>query len=153
MTNEPGLTLADLAAMSEDVPVGTRFITVQGISSANALAIFKRFPKLLKMVNGFDMATFVEVAPDAAAAIIATATGNFGDAAAEENASKIVLEVQYDLLEAIGRLTFKNGFGPFVERIMALGRNVPNFVNSGKAMDTNSPPVSKPSSPADIPQS
>lgn len=147
MSNEPGLTLADLAAMSEKVPVGTSFIEVKGISAHNALAIFRRFPKLLKMINGFDLGAFLEVAPEAAAAIIAAGTGHFDDAEAEEAAAGIAIETQYDILEAIGRLTFKSGFGPFVERIIKLGGNVPSFAHSGKVPALNSPPASKPSSP------
>lgn len=151
MTKENGLTLADLAAMSEDVPVGASFVTVHGISSANALVIFKRFPKLLNLINGFDLATFIEIAPDAAAAVLAAGTGDLSPEA-EEAAAKIGIETQFDMLAAIGRCTFKSGFGPFVERIAALTGRVPNFGNSGKAPATNSPPASKPSSPQDTTQ-
>jgi hypothetical protein len=152
MTNAPGLTLADLAAMSEDVPVGTSFITVHGISAKNALAIFKRFPKLLSLINGFDLGTFIDAAPEAVSAIIAAGTGHFGDEQAEADAGNITIEVQFDILQAIGRLTFKSGFGPFVERIMRLGGSVPDFASSGKAQDTKSPPPSSSSSPPDTPQ-
>lgn len=152
MSNQPGLTLADLAAMSEDVPVGTRHITVHGISCANALAIFRRFPKIANMINGFDLKTFIELAPEAVAAIIATGCGQFDDPEAEAQAAAIGIETQFDILQAIGGLTFKSGFGPFVERMFSLAGRVPNFVSSGKVPDTKSPPVLKPSSPADIPQ-
>lgn len=153
MSNEPGLTLADIAAMSEEVKIGDAgFIKVHGISAQKCLAIFKRFPKLLKMLAGFDAMTFIEAAPDAVAAIIAAGTGQFGDEAAEAAAAQIGIEVQYDILEAIGRLTFKSGFAPFVERIMKLAGTVQGSANFGRVTDTKSQPASKPSSQPDIPQ-
>src|SRR5260221_490370 len=125
MTRQPGLTLSDIAGMSEDVPVGGSYITVHGISAKTVATIIQRFPKLASMLGGFRASDFVEAAPDAVAAIIAAAVdhrrSNIAtfDAEAEENAGNVPVEVQYDLLEAIGRLTFKNGFGPFVKRVMA----------------------------------
>jgi hypothetical protein len=152
MSNMPGLTLADLAAMSEDVPVGDSFIAVHGISARKALAIARRFPKLLNLINGFDLATFIDAAPDAVAAIIAAGTGHFEDEQAEADAGEATIEIQFDILQAIGRLTFKNGFGPFVEKIMRLAGSVPDFANSGKAPVTKSPPQSSSSLPPDTPQ-
>jgi hypothetical protein len=152
MSNQPGLTLADLAAMSEDVAVGDRHITVYGISAMHCLAIFKRFPKLVSMLSGFNLATFLDAAPDAAAAILAAGVGQMGSPAAEADAAKIGIELQYDMLEAIGRLTFKSGFAPFVDRVMKLAGNVQGSANSGREQATRSPPVSKPSSQPDTPQ-
>jgi hypothetical protein len=152
--NQPGLTLADLAIQSENVPIGDRFIAVKAISAGDALAIFKRFPKLMKMLSGFDLATFLEVAPEAAAVIISVATGHaVTDSDAEAQAAQIGIETQYDLLEVIGRLTFKNGFGPFVEKIMRrAGVVVPPFVPSGKDPGSSLPQPSKNSLSPDTPQ-
>lgn len=153
MAKEPGLSLADLAAMSEDVPIGTSYITVHGLSASDCLSIFKRFPKLAKMLSGFDATTFIEVAPDAVAAIIAASVNKGAnlDEAAEEAAGQISVEVQYDILEAIGRLTFKNGFAPFVQRIMRLA-SAADSASFTKVPDMKSPQVSNPSSPPVTPQ-
>lgn len=151
MTKQPGLSLADLAAMTVDVPVGTSFITVSGVSAKDALAIFQRFPKLANMLNGFKLATFLEAAPEAAAAIIAAGCGRLGNEEDEAAAAKIGIETQFDILETIGGLTFKTGFGPFVERIMRLA-NAANSASFTKVPDMKSPPASKPSSQPDIPQ-
>jgi hypothetical protein len=154
MAKQPGLSLADLAAMSENVPIGTSFITVHGISAKDALGIFKRFPALAKMLGGFDVATFIQVAPDAVAAILAAATaprGTVPSEADEEAAGNVPVEVQYDMLEVIGRLTFKNGFAPFVQRITSLAGGADSG-NSIKVPAMNSPPASKPASQPDIPQ-
>src|ERR1035437_1059295 len=122
MTKMPGLNLADLAPISEDVPIGDSFLTVHGISAETGLQIFQRFPKLAGMTSGegFNLGAFLTVAPDAVSAIIAAATDNLGNEAAEKNAASRGLETQFDLLEAVGRLTFKIGFAPFAERILAL---------------------------------
>jgi hypothetical protein len=152
MSKKPGLNLADLAPMHEDVPLGDSFLRVNGISAGHGLEIFKRFPKIAGMVSGstFNLGAFLSVAPDAVAAIIAASTGDLGNEASEEAASKLPVDVQFEILEAVGRLTFTKGFGPFVEKIMAL-INVASSGLSGKVLDMNSPRVSKPSSQPDIP--
>lgn len=150
MSKKPGLNLADLAPMSADVPIGDSFITVYGVSARDGLAIFQRFPRLAAMMSdGFDIRTFMTLAPDAISAIIAAATGNAGDETAEANANRLGLEDQWNILEAVGRLTFTRGFAPFAERIMAAIGNPPS-APSTKAPPTNSPSASKPSSPPDI---
>lgn len=154
MAKEPGLSLADIAAMSEDVPVGTSFITVHGISARDAFGIVQRFPALAKLLSGFDLATFVNVAPDAVAAIIARGTAARGTVPTEtdeDDAGGLPIELQFDILETIGRITFKNGFAPFVQRIMALA-DAADSVNFTKVPAMKSPQASKPSSPPDIPQ-
>jgi hypothetical protein len=150
-SKKPGLNLADLAPMSEDVPVAGSFLTVYGISAQDGLAIFHRFPRIaLMLTEGFDLRTFITMAPDAIAAIIAASCGNLGDLQAEENASRLPLEVQWDIVEAIGRLTFTRGFAPFAKRIMDLVGAVPS-APSTKAPPTSSQSASKPSSPVDTP--
>lgn len=149
MAKEPGLSLADIAAMSEDVPIGTSYITVHGVSARHAAGVIQRFPALAKMLSGFDVATFINVAPEAVAAIIAVATAPRGTVptdADEEAAGNIPVEIQFDLLETIGRLTFKNGFAPFVQRIMRLA-NAADSASFTKVPDMKSPQASNPSSP------
>jgi len=152
MSTKPGLNLADLAPMYEDVPIGDNYLRVHGISAKTGLEIFKRFPKVLGMVGeGFNLGNFLAVAPDAVAAIIAAATDNLGDEKAEAVAAGLGVETQFDILEAVGRLTFTRGFAPFAERIMALA-GAANSGLSSKVPDLKSPPASKPSSPPDTPQ-
>jgi hypothetical protein len=152
MSKMPGLNLADLAPMSEDVTVGDSYLTVHGISAKAGLEIFKRFPKITGMVTGegFNLGTFLAVAPDAVAAIIAAATDQLGNEAAEAGAAGLGLETQFDILEAVGRLTFTKGFAPFAERIMALA-SAANSASFTRVPDMKSPPASKPSSPPDTP--
>lgn len=147
MSKKPGLNLTDLAPMSEDVQVGTQSLTVSGISAKNGLAIITRFPKILGMISGerFDLAKFIDLAPDAVAAIIAAAAGQLGNAEAEAVAAGLGLEYQLDILEAVGGMTFKQGFAPFAERLMAHANAVKSDLSS-KVPDMKSPQASKGSS-------
>jgi hypothetical protein len=153
MSKQPGLNLTDLAPMFEDVPLGDSFLRVHGISAKLGFEIFQRFPKMLGFVGqGFDLKAFLSVAPDATAAIIAASTGNLGNEVAEEAASRLGVETQFDILEAVGRLTFPKGFAPFVQRIMALG-DVASSANYTRVPDMKSPQQSRNSSPPDtLPQ-
>ena len=145
MSRQPGLTLADIGNQAEELPIGDRYITVHGISCRKALDIFKRFPALAKMVSGFNAADLLGAMPDAVAAIIVASVGG-----SEEDADNLSIELQLDLLECIGRLTFKSGFGPFVKRVMALSDSVVASVPSIKVPDMKSQPASKASSLQDI---
>lgn len=144
----PGLTLADLAAMSEDIPVGDSYVTVVGISTEKALNILGRFPQLAKMAQGFKLSDLIAIAPGALSAILASGTGKHGDAETETAAAEIPIETQFDLVEAIGRLTFKNGFGPFVQRLLKLADVAKSDLYT-KVPSMNSPSTSKPSLPQD----
>jgi hypothetical protein len=151
-SKKPGLNLADLAPMHEDVPIGESFLRVHGISAEVGLEIFRRFPKITGMItgDGFNLGAFLTVAPQAVAAIIAAAAGDLGDETAESAAASLGLETQFDILEAVGRLTFTKGFAPFAARIMALA-GAANSALSSKVPDMKSPPASKPSLPPDTP--
>ena len=150
---KPGLNLTDLAPMYEDVPISDSFLRVSGISAKTGLEIFRRFPKISGMTSGtaFNLGTFLAAAPDAVAAIIAAATGDLGDEGAEQAASELPLDIQCDILEAVGRWTFTKAFAPFAERIMALA-DAANSALSSKVTAMTSQPASKPSSLPDTPQ-
>ena len=146
-TKPPGLTLLDIAGTSEVVSVGDTPITVYGISIRTALKIVERFPAILKMfTEGFNFEDIIKVAPDAIAAIIASSLGKIGDVEEEEAAERLPLDIQLEFLLAIGRLTFKNGFGPFVSRVIALADAAPKSASFGKATDTSSLSLSNSSS-------
>lgn len=126
MSTKPGLNLADIAPQHVDVPIGDSFLRVQGISVKQALDLFVRFPKVAGMVTGegFSIAAFVGAAPDAIAAIIATASGSHCDVEAEAGVERLPMDVQFEVLEAVGGLTFTKGFAPFVEKVIALASAV-----------------------------
>ena len=154
---DQGLSLLDIGPVSEKVQVGSKLLNVYGISAKGIFAVFQRFPEVrtwftVKQGQKIDLQKLIAEAPDAIAAIIAAGCGEPGNAAAEETAGTIPVDTQLDILEAIGRLTFKNGFGPFVQRIVALSEQAQS-ANFGRAPDTKSPQASKPlSAPATPPK-
>lgn len=155
--NEPsGLSLLDIGPLYEDVPYGKRKVRVYGVSAAGILSVFQRFAEIGQWFRGSSNGAKVDVkklmaeAPAAIGAIIAAGCGSPGDAKAEKIAGLIPADTQLDILEAIGRLTFKNGFGPFVKRIVALS-DAAKSVNYGRGQDTASPQTSKPSPPPATP--
>ena len=150
---EQGLSLADIGPATEIIPIGANTITVRGVSTEDILALFQRFPELKNLVGGkgFKVDDLVALAPRAVAAIIAASHDELGDEAAEKTAGTFAVETQLDILEAIARLTFKNGFGPFVTRLVALSDAAVSLSN-GKVPGTPSPQVSKPSLQPDTTQ-
>lgn len=153
---EQGLSLLDIGPLYELVPApNKKLIRVYGVSAKGIFAVFQRFPEVGSWFKGgkVDMAPLIAEAPDAIAAVISAGCGAPGDEQGEEAAGLLPVETQLDILEAIGRLTFKNGFGPFVQRIVALSEQATSL-NFGRGLAMRSPPVSKPVSvPASMPSS
>ena len=154
-TQEQGLSLDDIGNITGRVEIGDGFAVVHGLSFGDILTVFDRFPDTRRLLVGGSMIEMLKVAPQAAAAVIAGGFQKLGDKDAEDTASRIALETQLDLLEEIGRRTFRNGFGPFVKRLTALGEGVVKSVNFGKVPDTSLPlqskPLSPPASPSPMP--
>jgi hypothetical protein len=137
------VSLTDIAPAHAKVMVQGKEVDVRGISAKMIAALLGRFPEMKLVMAGrsVETANLFQLAPTAIAAIIAAGTGNAGDEKVETLIEDFPIEDQANLLEAIGRLTFPSGIGPFVERIMALSAAVEGA--SGKAPALNSP---KPSS-------
>lgn len=151
MSKEQGLSLLDIAVATELVEIGAeKPLKVRAISAKSMVAIFQRFPEIRSgATNGMKIGAMVAAAPDAVAAAIAAGLGHPGDADYEEKAGDLSVDIQLDLLEAIGRCTFRNGFGPFVKRIVAMAdaANEAASANSGKDLATKLPQALKPSLP------
>ncbi len=150
---EQGLCIEDIAPQVELVPIGNKFLKVYGVSVEGVVSLFKHFPQLRGWFSGgkFLAEELIKEAPEGVAAIIAAGCGAAGSKKAEKNARLYPVETQLDILEAIGRLSFKNGFGPFVLRVVALC-NAAQSVNYGRVQDMNLQAQSKPLSPPDTTQ-
>lgn len=146
---EQGLSLTDIGPLRELIPVGSKKLAVTGISAEGILALFNRFPELREwaLAGKVTLTNLQSKAPDALKAIIAAGCGQPGDAKAEAVAGSWPVELQLDILEAIGRLTFTNGFGPFVNRIVALAAQA-RSVNYGRAPGMPLPQTSNPLPPS-----
>jgi hypothetical protein len=153
MAKEQGLSLADIGPATENVTIGENAVPFRGISTEDILILFQRFPELKTIVGGggFKAQDLVELAPRAVSAIIAAGHSELGDEAAEHSAATYGVETQLDILEAVGRLTFKSGFGPFVNRLIAMS-DVAVSLSNGKVPGMPLPPALSPSLPQDTTQ-
>lgn len=116
------LTLLDLRRKSEVVPISTgQELEVRGISAKDIGILLERFQELQKLFVGLALTPveFAQAFPEITGAGIAAACDLMGNEQAEEIAATLPLGDQADLLEAIGRCTFSNGFGPFKEKFLA----------------------------------
>jgi hypothetical protein len=150
MSKEQGLSLTDIGAPHIKVSIGDKQVDVYGLSVENLIALLQRFPEAGKWLapGTVNMTEMIAAAPKLLSAIIATATGAPEDKESEAVASKLSVEIQLDILDAVVKLTFKDGFGPFVKRIADLSV-VAASVNFGRVTGTNSPQQSSPSLPPD----
>lgn len=150
-TKDQGLSLLDIGPIYEDVPLSTeKSLRVYGISAKGMFTIFQRFPEVAAWFKGgkFDVESLVKQVPAALSGIIAAGCGSPGNPIAEERADAIAVDSQLDVLEAIFRLSFKSGFGPFVLRIVALSAEAESL-NYGRGLVTTSPKASQTASPPD----
>lgn len=141
MAEPQRLSLMDIGPLTEKVPYGENYLQVHGISTEGIFRLFERFPDMQAWLSGAGLADPAQTllsAPGAIAAIIVAASDAEGSIQAEKNASGLPIEIQLDLLEAIGRLTFRSGFGPFVQRIAQLAAVVAVVARSGRDTGTNS---------------
>jgi hypothetical protein len=115
--------LIDIAPSVETIDVQGTSVAVHGISAKGLAHLLSRFPELRKLMSGHEVEIeqLMAMGGEAVAAIIAAGCGYPGDPAAENVAARLTLEAQVDLLSGILRLTLPGGFGPFVEKLTALG--------------------------------
>jgi hypothetical protein len=122
------VSLIDIADVSEEIEVRGSLVSVTGITANGIAQLLSQFPELRKVISGRsdDMTAekLMEAAPEAVAAAIAAGTGAPGDKAAEAKAAGLSLGDQVNLLDAIIRLTFPAGLGPFVEQLTRLANSV-----------------------------
>lgn len=120
------VSLLDIAPLSETVKVPTAKgdvkVDVYGVSAAGLVSLLARFPEIRMMMTGKEVEVdrLMAMGGEAVAAIIAAGCGHPGDDNAEQNAARLSLEAQTDLLSAIVKLTLPNGLGPFVSKLTAL---------------------------------
>src|SRR5260370_28359123 len=105
----PGpIGLLEIRRQKEKVDVGGgKYLEVEGLSADDVATLLERFPGLQDIVTGRGMALedLRAMAPGAIGAIIALGVGKPGDEAHEKFASKITLELQQTIIEAIGKAT------------------------------------------------
>lgn len=154
MAKELGLSLLDIAPLHERVRIGEgQELGVHGLSVDVIVRLFQRFPDVRGWMSGtgVKMQNLLTVGPEVVAAVIAYATTRRDQQdrleEAEVEAAELPVEIQLEILEAVGRLTFRNGFAPFASKVVALMNGVAAGNQSGNPTAMTSPRASKPSSP------
>lgn len=136
-------SLLDIGPLTETVTVRGVELTVQGITAAHLFRLFAKYPEMRKVMEGDDNTStaLTQLLPDAIATIIAVATGSPNDPASEDKARTLGAADQITIVSAALRLTFPQGFGPFVSQITELmkGVQLPASLNgsSGSAMPSH----------------
>lgn len=115
-------SLLDLGPLTEDVEIRGVKLTINGLTAADLFKLFSEFPDLQQRLAhlGSPGAVMMSLAPDLFAKMIAMAVGSPGDAETEARAKKLGAADQINILAAIQRLSFPQGFGPFVEEMTKL---------------------------------
>ncbi len=136
--------LLDIAPPFRSVPVNGEDVRVTGVSAHGIAYLFQKFPQiraLLAQRAELTLEEFIELVPEAIAAIIACGCGCVGSPEAEAMAAKLGAETQMDFLQAIAEVTMPKGVGPFFERLVGMANSV--GASSAKIPDMKLQPPSK----------
>lgn len=139
------LSFTDLKIKTKTITYEGQEIRVRAVSFNEAFDLLNRFPPLMALAvqRGVTLQDLFNFGSEIVSAIIACCVGMPGDAAAEKKAAELPMELQLDIIEAMGECTFTSGFGPFVrrlrERVEALS------AKDGKVQPMSGPNLSKPS--------
>lgn len=155
--------LLDIGQISESVSVRGKDVEVKGISGRGILVLLDKFPEvkeLLTTQSGVTAEDLVRITPDAVAAVIAAGCGYPGNKEAEEFADQLTVGEQVELIDAIFRVTFPEGVGPFVEKLTKLvgveeGEGAFGWdraTNLREQSKSSSPQDTHPKPPGDTPQ-
>jgi hypothetical protein len=156
------MSLLDLGPLQEEVQVRGIKLTVHGLTAADLFKLFSEFPDMRQMVEqaGSANAVMLNLAPDVVAKVIAVATGSPGDKEIEAKAKLLGAADQMAILAAVQRLSFPQGFGPFVSqlgKLMGMDLMTPSGTGNGQgnsshdassaALQTDSPGLTHGASP------
>jgi hypothetical protein len=115
-------SLLDLGPLTEEVEIRGVKLTVHGLTVTDLFKLFSEFPDMQKLLAqmGTPNAVMLGLAPDMFAKVIAMATGSLGDKEVEERAKQLGAADQLMILSAVQRMSFPQGFGPFVDQMTRL---------------------------------
>lgn len=136
-------SLLDLGPLTEEVEVRGVQFTVRGLTSANLFRLASEFPSLpqaLQQMSSGGFAAALALFPDLFAKIITTAIGMADNKEAEEKArDNLGVADQLAILMAVQRLSFPQGFGPFVKQLERLmGVDKAAILSTGSSGQGNS---------------
>jgi hypothetical protein len=105
--------------MTADVVVMGKTLAVNPLSVDNIIALFGKFPELVKLMQGnADRSEAIKsVGSLAIANVIACATGELDNPDAIKVAQHLSIGKTLEIIEKIIEITFEDGTGPFVARL------------------------------------
>jgi hypothetical protein len=133
---------------------GDMRLVVHGLNGNAIASIVARFPKLATLLGGGGENIgwhLIQHFGSAIGPIIAAGCGHLGDEEREERAANLLIEDQLKLVTAIFELTFPNGFGSFIDQLMALMNRADEGTKPYKVRLRKSLSPSQPSSDPDSP--
>jgi hypothetical protein len=137
------VSLVDIIPQTRRVRINGGEVELRGLGLRHIADLFVRFPELRKLfVDGapeMDMDLLIAGAPDAVAAIIATAAGQ--PEAEHTIADALPIDEIMDCLLAVRDLTMPNGPAPLLDRLTRLLGGTVDVGQFGRDQDTNMPPL------------
>jgi hypothetical protein len=136
------VSLVDIIPQTRRVQINGGEVELRGLGLRHIADLFVRFPELRKLfVEGapeMDMDTLIAGAPDAVAAIIASAAGQ--PEAEDTIADALPIDEIMDCLLVVRDLTMPNGPAPLLDRLTRLLGGAVVVGPSGREVVTNMPP-------------
>jgi len=158
------LSLLDVLPRHERVDIGGgQMVDVFGVSGEDVGKILSRYPDAFEqMVNSGGRPTGMD--PGLLGAMLSACQRNgseeslLGNETVEKRCRSLAIGAQMKMLQALGRCTFPDGVGPFLEGLMSISsvareatEVIVRVASKGQAME--SPPTPKPSEPPVTPPS
>jgi hypothetical protein len=153
-------SLLDFGPLTEEVDIRGVKLTVRGLTAASLFKLFAEFPNMHQALAemGTTSSGLLELAPDLFAKVIAIATGSPDDAAVIAKARELGAADQMAILSVVQKLSFPQGFGPFVDQMTRLmvtgaptqssGQGNSSHAPSNAALQTDSPGLTRGDSPS-----
>lgn len=163
------LSLLDVLPRHERIDIGSdQIFDVYGISGGDIGKILERFPDAFQQIADSGSQPSA-MNPNLLGALVAASAhvgsnGDYdaesllGNEKAEKRASTLGVADQAKIMQAIGRCTFPEGVGPFLEDLVLMSSSTATAMDlvvkvASKAQATTLPPKPKPSEPPETPAS
>ncbi len=151
------LSLVDVLPRHERVNIGSGEIKVYGLSGEDIGTILARFPNAFEQIYAYS-GQLVNMKPELIGALLAASQRNgedksyLGDDQVERRSRNLGIGDQFNIMKAIGRCTFPDGVGPFLDDLVTMSSATNEAIEviikvASKGQPTELPPTRKPSAP------
>lgn len=158
------LSLLDVLPRHERVDIGGgQEVDVFGISGEDIGKILERYPDAFQQIAGSGN-KLTGMKPTLLAALLAASQRNgsddslLGNEKVEKRARSLAVGAQMKMMQALGRCTFPDGIGPFLEGLVSISSVASEAMQvvvrvGSKDQGTGLPPTQRPSEQLDTPAS